>query len=175
MVVSDEPIIPVKTIKLLKVKIKKPVKLELIMNDKIREEFERTWISVIGSWNPSLHFTGDKYYPIEASYDPHMGDELNRAWFVFKDLYKSRDPEFKEATEKIFELDGLVDMLEREKKDLHKSCNEYKKMYVEKMAENKKLRELLEHFENQIMCHAGSCSKCMYIGARIREALKDDE
>lgn len=42
-------------------------------------------------------------------------------------------------------------------------------------AENKKLRELLEHLENQILCHAGSCSKCISMGKTIHKALKDGE
>ena len=52
--------------------------------------------------------------------------------------------EMKKATEEIWELDQLVDMLNHEKEELEKSCNEYKKMYVEKMEEVNRLHDEMD-------------------------------
>ncbi len=39
----------------------------------------------------------------------------------------------------------LIDTLKAENEELHKACNDYKMMYTDKMAENKKLRAIIEN------------------------------
>ncbi len=75
---------------------------------------------------------------------------------VFEAGYKSRDEEIAE---------------------LHESCNNYKKMYVDKMEEIKKLRDLLDRALPEIKIYTGSIKrhKGFTLYSEIVKALKESE
>ncbi len=73
---------------------------------------------------------------------------------VFEAGYKSRDEEIAE---------------------LHESCNNYKKMYVDKMEEIKKLKDLLIELGNILYVDSDGIGNIQTARNLIEEALKESE
>lgn len=157
---SDDPIIPLETVTKVNIKIKKPVKLELDMSDEIRERFEAKykksdyikWNNKENRYRSTRH--SSTHYDICRHFNTHLA--------AYVDGHKSRNPELKELTEKLWDSDQLVDMLNHEKEGLK--------------AENKKLREALEHIAEYWNGGNESAVNAMIEAEEtVEEALKDGE
>lgn len=153
--------------------------------DKIREKFEKTGFFSIGirwvKWNGRKYI---KYCTCINGTADTWADRMNHELQIYETGCKSRDVEIKSRQEL---NESLVDVIEtcenelkekyEEIKELHESCNNYKQMYVDEMAEIKKKKGTLEKISQIDWSHTKESESVKLLNCITwaEKSLKDGE
>lgn len=145
--------------------------------NKIREEFEKHYNTDYMTYDDRFDKyiinigKGERVNDIKQLID--IMNILNYRWSTWCVSYKSRDEEIQKWRNRNDKQEAKIIDQDAEISELKIACNNYKDMYVEKMSENKKLKNYLEEIGYELADECPSSKNTIF--KMIKEALEETD